>query len=61
MLKRELKLIENNGAYQAEFLRYTCGSCKKVVWNITAAVATRARAALESNDDYLIDAFCYSL
>lgn len=61
MLKRELKLIENNGAYQAEFIRYAAGTAKKVTWNITAAEAARAAAALASNDEYLIDAFCYSL
>lgn len=61
MINRDLTLIVNNGAYKAAFIRYTAGHAQKVIWNITAAEAAHAAAALKTKDPYIINDFCLSL
>lgn len=61
MNNRELKLIETNGVYQVEFLKYISGNAKRVKRLLTQKEAMYAQQLIDNNDQYGIDNFCYSI
>ena len=61
MNNRDLKLIQANGIYQAEFIKYISGRTTRVKRLLTQKEALYAQQLIDKNDLYGIDNFCYSI